>query len=160
MAEIETGTLPDRLDDDEVALVLEKMRAHLGDAGITLPEGDVGAGGRAASDLDEVVLLELMDRLRISDLGCEYYVPVLFKGKIDCGNYYVGSVFSLVDALEEMMDDLDIEDVDMELDEELNEDDYASDLELLTAQLRQLWRIVYDAAGEAIDTDLCLFVVI
>ncbi len=159
MAEIETGTLPDRLDDDEVALVLEKMRAHLGEADTALPEGDSGAGGPVASEIDEVVLAEFMDRLRIADLGCEYYLPVEFNGKIDCGDYSVGSVFSLVDVLEEMMDDLDIEDVDDELDEELDEDDYASDLELLTAQLRQLWRIVYDAAGEAIDTELCLFVV-
>lgn len=159
MAEIEVGTLPDRLDDDEVALVLEKMREHLGESDVTLPNGDSGAGGKVAGGIDEVVLAEFVDRLELSDLGCEYYVPVEFDGKIDCGDYSVGSVYSLVEVLEEMMDDLDIEDVDDELDEELDEDDFASDLEMLQAQLRLLWRTFYDGAGEAIDTGLCLFVV-
>ncbi len=159
MAEIDVGTLPDRLDDDEVALVFEKLREHLGEADVVLPEGDSGAGGQVADGIDEVVLAEFVDRLELSDLGCEYYVPLEFEGKIDCGDYCVGSVFSLVEVLEEMMDDLDIEDVDQDLDELLDEDDYASDLELLTAQLRLLWRMFYDGAGEAIDTELCLFVV-
>jgi len=159
MAEIEVGTLPDRLDEDEVALVLEMMRARLGGDEVVLPVGDAGAGGPVASEIDEVVLAEFVDRLELSDLGCQYYVPVEFDGKLDCGDYSVGSVYTLVKVLEEMMDDLDIEDVNDELDEELDEDDFASDLELLQAQLRLLWRTFYDAAGEAIDTELCLFVV-
>jgi hypothetical protein len=159
MAEIEVGTLPDRLDDDEVALVLEKTREQLGEPDFELPAGDTGAGGNLASDISEVVLAEFMDRLEISDLGCEYYVPAEFSGKLNCGDYCVGSVFALVEILEEMMDDLDIEDVDDDLDEVLDEDDYASDLELLQAKLRLLWRTFYDAAGEAIDSELCLFVV-
>lgn len=159
MAEIEVGTLPDRLDDDEVGLVLEKLREHLGKADVALPDGDAGAGGPVASSIDEVVLAEFMDRLDVSGVSCEYYVPVEFVGRIDCGDYCVGSVYTLVATLEEMMDDLDIEDVDEDLDEVLDEDDFASDLELLQAKLRLLWRTLYDAAGEAIDTDLCLFVV-
>ena len=159
MAEIEVGTLPDRLDDDEVALVLEKMRELLDQADTELPVGDSGAAGNVAGGIDDVVLAEFIDRLEISDMGCEYYVPVEFDGKIDCGDYCVGSVYTLAAVLEEMMDDLDIEDVDDDLDEELDEDDYASDLEMLQAQLRLLWRIYYDGVGEAIDTELCMFVV-
>lgn len=159
MADIEVGTLSDRLDDDEVALVLERLSEHLGEPLDALPVGDDGAGGKVASGIDEVVLAEFMDRLELSDLGCEYYVPVEFEGKLDCADYCVGSVFTLVEVLEEMMDELDIEDVDEDLDDVLDEDDFASDLELLQAQLRLLWRTFYDAAGEAIDTELCLFVV-
>jgi len=159
MAEIEVGTLPDRLDDDEVALVLEKLQEHLGAPDLTLPDGDESAGGKVAGGIDEVVLAEFMDRLEISDLGCEYYVPLEFDGKIDCGNYCVGSIHALVEVLEEMMDDLDIEDVDEDLDDVLDEEEYASDLEMLQAQLRLLWRSFYDGAGEALDTGLCLFVI-
>ncbi len=159
MAEIEVGTLPDRLDDDEVELVLEKTRKQLGNPAFELPEGDPGAAGNVGEDIDEVVFAEFVDRLEVADMGCEYYLPVSFEGKIDCGDYCVGSVFTLVAVLEEMMDELDIEDVDDDLDEELDEDDYASDLERLQVQQRLLWRIFYDAASEAIDTELCLFVV-
>jgi hypothetical protein len=159
MPEIEVGMLSDRLDDDEVDLVLEKMRLQVGEPAFELPEGDAGAGGNVADELDEVVLAEFVDRLELSDMGCEYYLPVVFAGRIDCGDYCVGSVFSLIGVLEEMMDDLDIEDVDDDLDDELDEDDYASDLEMLQAKLRLLWRIFYDGASEALDTELCLFVV-
>ncbi len=159
MADIEVGTLPDRLDDDEVALVMDKLKEHLGEGELTLPSGDVGAGGSIAGGIDEVVLAEFVDRLELSDLGCEYYVPLEFDGKIDCGDYSVGSVYTLVEVLEEMMDELDIEDVEDDIDDVLDGDEYASDLELLQAQLRHLWRSFYDGAGEAIDSGLCLFVV-
>ncbi|MFH2007436.1 MAG: hypothetical protein ABI333_12700 [bacterium] len=158
MSEIKLGTLPDRLDDDEVELVLTQLREHLGDPALELPTGDISASGSVIDGLDEELLAEFMDRLEVSDLGCEYYVPIEFDGKLDCGDYSVGSLHTLVEILEEMMDDLDIEDVDEELDDIGDEDDYASDLEFLQAQMRILWRTFYDAAGEAIDAELSLIV--
>ena len=159
MAEIELGTLPDRLDDDEVELVVGKLRDHLGEPDFELPEGDKSASGNVIDGIDEDLLAEFLDRLDTSDLGCEFYVPAEFEGKLDCTDFCVGSVYSLIEVLEELMDDLDIEDVDEDISDSMDEDDYASDLELLQARLRTLWRAFYDAAGEAIDAELTLIVV-
>ena len=158
MADLELGTLPDRLADEEIAFVMEKLRTQVGDASLKMPDGDITLSGNYIEGIDDDLLAEFLDRLEISDAGCEYYVPVEFDRKLDCGGYCVGSVFYLVEVLEEMMDDLDIEDPDDDFGEVGDEDDYASDLELLHARLRVLWRAFYDAAGEALEAQLTLVV--
>lgn len=156
MAEIELGTLSDRLSDDEVDLVQKRLAAHLGEDFDGFPDGDTSASGTMADDLEEDPLAEFMDRLDSFDLGCEYYLPLEFDGKVDCGDFCVASLYTLADVLEEMMDDLDIEDPDDDVDD--SEEDLAGDLEILQSRLRGLWRIFYDAVTEAIDTRLALMV--
>ena len=60
--------MPDRLDDDEVELVLSKIQEHLGEPDFALPEGDQSASGNMIDAIDEDLLAEFMDRLDASNL--------------------------------------------------------------------------------------------
>jgi hypothetical protein len=158
MAEIELGRLSDRLTDDEYALFYRKLREHLGDPGFELPPGDHSASGSVADGIDEELVTDFMDRLEASDLSVDHFVLAEFEGKLDCGDFTVGSLYTLVDVLEEMMDDLGIEDTDDEEEEEEEEEDYGS-RPIERKRLRALWKTIYDAAAEAIDSKLALTIV-
>lgn len=158
MAELDVGILVDRLGEDETERALRKLRKHMGEPGLELPRGDASVSGTLAEGLDDGAVTELMDRLDAEDLGCDFFVPVDFEGKVDLGDFSLGSLPALLELLEEMMDDLKIEDPD---DEQVDpdEDDFESDMELLQARLRNVWRALYQAAQTAADANLTLSVV-
>jgi hypothetical protein len=158
MAEIELGRLSDRLSEDELTLLFRRLKDHLGDPAYRLPEGDHSASGSVADGIDEELIMNFMDRLESSDLGCDHFVPADFEGKLDCGEFTVGSLFALVDVLEEMMDDLGIEDSDDEDDEDEDDTGYGGG-SIDRRRLRALWKTIYDAAAEAIDNKLALCIV-
>ena len=159
MAEIELCRLSDRLGDDEYANFYRKLREHLGDPGFELPPGDHSASGSVADGIDEELVTDFMDRLEASDLSCDHFVLAEFEGKLDCGDCTVGSLYTLVDVLEEMMDDLGIEDTDDEEEEEEDEDESYGGRPIERKRLRALWKTIYDAASEAIDSKLALTIV-
>lgn len=158
MAELDVGLLADRLGEDEVERALRKVRKHLGEPGFELPMGDTSAASTQHDKLDDGAVSELLDRLDAEELGCDYFIPVDFEGKIDLGDYSLGSLPSLLEVLEEMMDDLDIEDPDADQDDP-DEDDFESDMELLQARIRHVWRAFYQAAQAAMEASLTLSVV-
>ena len=159
MASIDVARVTDRLGEEEVAELLSALREHLGEPETSLPVEDESAARTVLGGLDETVLDEFMDRLESNDLGCNLYLAVEFEGKIDVGEFSVGSLPTLLDALEEMQDDLDIEDPDADVADDLDADDFESDLELVQAELRNVWRALFQGASEAMDADLALLVV-
>lgn len=159
MASIDVARVTDRLGDDEVEALVAALREHLGEPDASLPNGDESAARVLLGGLDETVLDEFMDRLESNDLGCDLYIAVEFEGKIDVGDFTVGSLPTLMDALEEMQEDLDIEDPDAEVDDDLDADDFESDLELVEAEHRNVWRALFQGASEAIDADLALRII-
>jgi hypothetical protein len=168
MAEIEIGPLSDRLGDDEIAELagkLDKLGAP------RLPAEDDGAGATVAGDVDGSVLTELLDRLEAHDIACDIYLPIDFEGRVDVGDYRVGSATILLEVLEELKDELEPEDDDEDGDDEDededdeeedededDEDDY-EDLKLLEAKIRRLWKVVYDGAKSALDRRLPFWVI-
>lgn len=158
MAELDVGILADRLGDEEVERALRKLRKHLGEPGFELPRGDTSASGSHHEGIDDGAVSELLDRLDAEELGCDYFIPVDFEGKIEMGDYSLGSLPALLEVLEEMMDDLDIDDPDAEQ-EDPDEDDFESDMDFLQAQLRHVWRSFYQAAQSAMEANLILSVV-
>jgi hypothetical protein len=165
MAEIEIGPLSDRLGDDELvelAAKLEKLGAP------RLPAEDESAGATVAAEVDGTVLTEFMDRLEAHDIACDIYLPLDFDGRVEVGDYRVGSAAVLVEVLEEMKDELaaedddeeEYEDDDDEVEEDAGdeEDDY-EDINLIDAKIRVLWKVIYDGAQTALDRRLPLYVV-
>lgn len=164
MAEIEIGPLADRLADDELAELkkkLEKVGALLGD------EDD--GGKTTVASVDGAVLLEFLDRLDAYDVACEIYLPMDFEGRVEVGDYRVGSAPALLEVLEEMKDELapedddededaDADDEDDEDEEEDEEDDDYSAMKLVEEKLRRLWKVVYDGAQTAVERRLPLHV--
>jgi hypothetical protein len=154
MAEIEIGPLADRLAEDE----LRELAGKLDKIGAPrLPPEPEGEASVLAS-VDGDILVEFLDRLEAHDLACDIYLPVEFEGRVELGDYRVGSAAALVDVLEELKDDMaPEEDEDEESDEDEEDDDYG-DMKLIEEKLRRLWKVVFDGAHTAIDRRLPLYV--
>jgi len=163
MAEIEIGPITDRLGDDELGELAGKLE-RLGAP--RLPKEDENAAN-AVTTVDGSILDEFLDRLEAYDLACEIYLPIDFEGRVELGDYRVGSASALVEILEEMKDELgddeeeaeDDSDEEGDEDDEEDEDDEYKDLRLLDAKIRRLWKVVYDGAQAALDRRLPLYVV-
>jgi TATA-binding protein-associated factor Taf7 len=164
MAEIEIGPLTDHLGDEELTELANKLERV---GAPTLPKEDEAAGG-TLTPVDGTVLNEFLDRLEAHDLACEIYLPTDFEGRVEVGEYRVGSAAALVEILEEMKDELgeddeeeddgDDEDDDAE-DEDDEDDEEYRDLRIMDAKIRRLWKVVYDSAQAAMDRRLPLFVI-
>jgi hypothetical protein len=164
MADIEIGPLHDHLEDAEIAELakaLEKAGAP------KLPKSDEGAANVIGRGIDDDVLAEFLDRLDAHDLACDFYLPIDFEVRVQAADYTIGSASMLIDVLDEMRDDLMVEDDEEEEEEEDDEeyeedeeeeDDEPGEMELVEAQLRQLWKLFYKAAHAAVDRGLPMWV--
>lgn len=147
MADIEIGPLTDRLSDPEIAELARQMtKLGVGE----IPRGDLSAQGTVGDGLDDDIMDELLDRLDMNDAAAEIYVPVEFDGVIEVGHFRVASLATLLDALEEIRDELGVEDEEdeEEEDEEEDEDEDRPDSE---AALRGMLRVLQDGATIALD---------
>jgi hypothetical protein len=168
MADIEIGSLSDRLTDEEVT---EVTRALLKAGAPKLPKADETLAFTVAKGVDDHVVTEFLDRLEASDIGCDIYVPVEFDGTVKAAEVRVGSLHALLDVLEELKEDLMVEeeeeeqeeasdddDEDYEEDDEEEEDEEDTALALADKRLRRIWKLFYEGAREAIDRHLPMFV--
>ena len=147
MAELRLLQLEDTLSSQQISF----LKRELAELGVDeLSEGDDDA------DLEESVtedqLTDFMDRLDAHDLACDIYLPAEFDGIIEIGELSVGSAHSLLDALEELREELDI-------DEEEGEDDEELDMEVIEEQLRFTWRVFLRAANTCVDRQIPLHVI-
>jgi hypothetical protein len=150
MSEIELGPLSERLEDEEI----RNLHRLLDQAGAKYPSNDDSHTQTIATRLSEDAMTEFLDRLEAHDIAADIYLPVEFEGRLVVGEYRVASAQTLIDVLEEMKEELAVEedDEDHEEDEEEEEDeDDADEGTVIEAQLRNIWRLVNDACGEALD---------
>ena len=151
MAEIQVAPLSEHLSDQEIvdlAAALERAGAPI------LPHANEADALPVDEDIDERALEDLMDRLEAHDMSCNLYLPVEFDGRVECGELRVASTQNLVDALEDLRDDLGLEEDFEESEEEEETYDDAEQQE----GLRACWRTLYDAAHEAAKRHLPLHV--
>ena len=151
MADIEVAPLSEWLDDDEVgelATALEELGAP------RLPkmrdEGEYSVEG-----LDEEALGEVLDRLDAQDLACDIYLPVEFEGTVEVAGAQVGSAQALIEVLQEVREELDLA-AEEEEEEEEEEDEEDEEGELMEANLRQVWKVLFEGAQAAVDRRLAL----
>jgi len=154
MAEIEIGPLTDRFSDDEIAEIARKMEKS---GAPSLPRTDESQAAYVADDLDDDALTEFMDRLDAHDLAADVYLPVEFDGVIEIANFRVASLPALIDVLDEVRDELDLADEEDDDDEDGDDDD-EDDNDATTAELRVIWRHIYDGAVAATERKLPLHV--
>ena len=128
---------------------LERGLADLGVDGVPLGED-------ADLDVEEVLtddqLADFMDRLEARDLACDVYLPVEFEGKLEVGDHGVGSAYALIEALDELREELSIDEEDEEEDEE------DLDLDAIEEQLRSTWRTFLRAANVCIEKEIPLHI--
>jgi hypothetical protein len=150
MAEIEIGPLSNRLSDDEIAELAKRME-KLGAP--PLPRTDERHAATIADDVDDDALSDLMDRLEAHDLAADIYLPIEFEGTFEIADLRVASAAALLDALDEIKEELD---ADEEEDEEDFDDD--DDEVNLDNEIRDAWRYILDGANAALDKKLPLLI--
>jgi hypothetical protein len=150
MADIEITALTERLSDEEI----EELAAGLEQLGAPpLPKAADDTAITIADGLDDDAVAEFFDRLEASDLACDIYLPMEFEGTVEIGELRVGSAPVLLEALEEMKDELTAA---SEEDDEYLEDE---EEEPLTAgQLKQVWKYFFEGAQSAVEKHLPLHI--
>jgi hypothetical protein len=139
--------LSETLSEEELA----KLAGQLGDLGIKLDDAD------DSHDLDEVLgedqLTDFMDKLDALDVACDVYLPQEFEGVLEVGERTVGSAPALLEALEELRDELDIDDDSADMaDDEI-------DLEMIEEQLSYAWHLFSRAANASVARGIPLHVI-
>jgi len=151
MAEIELGSLSDRLDEEE----MRELAAQLEKAGVRYDIHKEFASQRVAARLSEDAVTEFLDRLDAHDVAADIYLPIDFDGVVRAGDYKVASAQALAGALEEMFEELGIDEED---DEEEEEDDDPTEDHLIATQLKNIWQLMNDGCEEAIDRSMPLHI--
>lgn len=148
MPELRLLPLEETLSSAQIA----KVRAELTELGAgDLPPDDDDV------DLDEVVtddqLTDFMDRLEAHDLACDLYLPLEFEGVFEVEEQKVGSAQALLEALEELREELAI-------DEESTDAEDEGELEdVIEEQLRFAWRVFLRAAITCVERQVPLHVI-
>lgn len=161
MAHIEVAPLTERLSEEEI----EELAAALASAGAPkLPAAGDGVELTVAEGIDEDVLDDFLDRLDALEAACDIYLPTEFEGCVSVGDMQVGSTAHLLEALEELKDELLIdadEDEDDEDEEDDDDEDETSDdaSEIMEAKLKSLWKLFHTGATEATNRHLPLHIV-
>lgn len=170
MADIEVGSLSDRLTDEEIG---EVTRALQKAGAPKLPKADESLAYTVAKGLDDHAVTEFLDRLEASDIGCDIYVPVEFDGTVKAADVRVGSLHALLDVLEELKEDLEVDEEEEEEaagddDEEYEDDEDGEEeeeeeesygaLTMADKRLKRVWKLFYEGARAAIDRHLPMFV--
>jgi hypothetical protein len=155
MSEIELGPLSERLEEEEI----KTLHRLLDQAGAKYSSADEGhATQTIATRLSEDAMTEFLDRLEAHDLAADIYLPVEFEGRLSVGEYRVASAQSLSDVLEEMKEELAVDDEFDDDEEEEEEEDEEEEDEgtVIEAQLRNIWRLVNDAATVSLEKNVPL----
>lgn len=147
MPELRLIPLQETMAADDLAILVQKLEEL---ASETLPEAD------DSHDLDDVLsedqLTDFMDRLEAHDIACDVYLPMEFEGRLEVGDRNIGSGHTLLEALEEIRDELDIDqESDSEVDEEL-------DLEVIEEQLSYAWHLFARGANACVARQIPLHV--
>jgi hypothetical protein len=169
MATVELGSLAQHLEDEEVATIFKALKKN----DVTFDPGDHDTVV-VAKNLDGDMIADFVDRLDAHDAGADLYLPVEFDGVVRAGGIKVGSAPMLVTVLEDMKEELLAEDDDDDEEDESDDDDEYDDeeeededdeyeagasgaLRYKDDQLRDLWKVLYKAAAEAVNAGTVLF---
>jgi hypothetical protein len=150
MSEIELGPLSERLEEEDI----KNLHRLLEQAGAKYPSHDDSHTQTIATRLSEDAMTEFLDRLEAHDIAADIYLPIEFEGRLTVGDFRVASAQALIDVLEEMKEELAVEEDEEEYedeDEEEEDDEEEEEGTVIEAQLRNIWRLVNDACGEALD---------
>lgn len=182
MATLELGTLSDKLDEDDLAVLLEEYQSQT-DGG-PLDIDDVAERAVLDNGIDDDIFVDFLDKLEANEASADVYLPTDFEEIFEVGELRVGSAHALLLVLENLREDFaaedeDEEEVEIEEDEEaFVEDDDAmafdgdddtdeteglfgddeSPIEMKEVQLRHIWKLMYQGAKTSIRRGLCLFV--
>jgi hypothetical protein len=149
MPELRLFPLTEKVSDVHLSALTKELQ-ELGVKEFPEPDEDV-------LDLEEPLgddqLTDFMDRLEAHDLACDIYLPLEFDGTVEVDDQNVGSAYALLDALEELREELSIDDEGADIEEDEIEIE-----EVILEQLRFTWRSFLRAANTCIERQVPLHV--
>lgn len=148
MPELKLIPLTDVMSDADISA----LTAQLAEVGAELPEEDDDFD-ELEDALGEDQLTDFLDKLDAHEIACDAYLPVEFEGKLTIGDRTFGSAHMLVEALEEIREELDIDEEDQPV-----EDDEL-DLSAIEEQLSHAWNVFARGANACIARSLPLLVI-
>lgn len=171
MATLELSILSDKLDDDELAVVMSAYEET--DAG-PLDIDEVAEQAVLDNGIDDDMFDDFVDKLEANDAAADIYLPTDFDEIFEAGDLRIGSSHALLLVLENLREDFaPDDDGDSEEEEGFDEDaldyededdtsglfgDDESPVEMKEERLRHIWKLMYQGARASIRRGLCLFV--
>ena len=147
MPELKLVPLEDLLSEKDREKLLQELRE--------LDVEELPPEQEDAEDIEESLgddpYTDFLDRLEALDTAANIYVPVEFEGTFDVGDFTIGSTLTLLEALEELREELDL----LEEPEDDDEDDELN-MDFLGEQLRHAWNVFSRAAASSVARNLPL----
>jgi len=178
MATVELTTLTDRLDEQEITMLLSAYE-EVGAGPLDID--DVAEQAVLDNGIDDDLFVDFLDKLDANDAAADIYLPSDFEDVFVAGDYRIGSAHTLLLVLETLRDDVAADDDDnneLVEDEDVglglsDDDDFFDDdsddppllaggddeshIEIKEEQMRHVWRLLRHGAKAAIRRGLCLF---
>ena len=129
----------------------EKLMQELQELNVLELPAEEDDGEEIEEILEDEQYADFLDRLDALDIAATVYLPVEFDGTFDVGDHTIGSGLTLLEALEELREELDL------LEEpEDDEDEDELILEVIGEQIRHAWTIFSRAAASCVARQLPL----
>ena len=148
MPELKLVPLENLLSEDDREKLLQELR-ELDVLELPSEEED---GAEIEEILEDDQFADFLDRLEALDIAATIYLPVEFDGTFDAGDFTIGSSLTLLDALEELREELDL----LEEPEE-DDDEDEMNFEVLGEQIRHAWNVFSRAASSSVARQLPLY---
>lgn len=160
MAIFKISPLSDVMKENDI----ESLENELGRLGVALREQNDDLDQGIEGEVEDDILSEFMDSLDEEHAAADIYIPGLFSEVLPFGEIRIGSLQSLIEALENLQDELGIDDPDSPPDEDEEEimddedEDIIDDFDGTRAPLKKMWFEFYRAANEALDAESNLII--
>ncbi|MBU1221475.1 hypothetical protein KKF34_17260 [Myxococcota bacterium] len=160
MAIFKISPLSDVMKENDI----ESLENELGRLGVALREQNDDLDQGIEGEVEDDILSEFMDSLDEEHAAADIYIPGLFSEVLPFGEIRIGSLQSLIEALENLQDELGIDDPDSPPDEDEEDimddedEDIIDDFDGTRAPLKKMWFEFYRAANEALDAESNLII--
>ncbi|MBU1380285.1 hypothetical protein KKD49_05615, partial [Myxococcota bacterium] len=114
MAIFKISPLSDVMKENDI----ESLENELGRLGVALREQNDDLDQGIEGEVEDDILSEFMDSLDEEHAAADIYIPGLFSEVLPFGEIRIGSLQSLIEALENLQDELGIDDPDSPPDED------------------------------------------
>ncbi len=147
MPELKLVPLEDLLSDAD----RKKLMSELAELDVTALPPEAEDDAEIEESLTEDQFTDLVDRLDVLEIAASIYLPVDFDGIVEVSDHLVGSAGMLLEALDELRDELELVE-----DPEEDDDEEGMDMEVIEERIRFSWHVFQRAANICIERQLPL----
>ncbi len=143
MPELKLVPLEDLLSDAD----RKKLMSELAELDVTALPPEAEDDAEIEESLTEDQFTDFVDRLDVLEIAASIYLPMDFDGIVEVSDHLVGSAGMLLEALDELRDELELVEDD---------DEEGMDMEVIEKRIRFSWHVFQRAANICIERQLPL----